>query len=123
MAKLAGLFKSRKLAGACLVCGLSGALEKRARGSEFIPQRATSPGIFRPIDDLEQHSPLEHFGLESGRVLFPLRCLADTEPSFLALLLERVVDGKRSAYAFIHHRKAFAREDLIVRAPLLESRQ
>jgi hypothetical protein len=43
--------------------------------------------IFRPIDDLEEHSPLEHFGFEGGRVLFPLRCFADTEPSFLALFL------------------------------------
>ncbi len=57
--------------------------------------------IIRPLDDLEEHSPLEHFGFESGRVLFPLRCFADTEPGFLALLIERVVDGKRSAQAFV----------------------
>jgi hypothetical protein len=68
--------------------------------------------------NLEEHSPLEHFGFESGRVLFPLRCFADTEPR----LLERVVDGKRSAHAFVHHREAFAREGLIVhRAPLQEA--
>jgi hypothetical protein len=32
--------------------------------------------ILRPVDDLEKHSPLDHFGLEIGRVLFPVRCLA-----------------------------------------------
>ncbi len=33
-----------------------------------------------------------------------------TETSFLALLIERVVGGKRSAHAFVHHREALARE-------------
>jgi hypothetical protein len=95
----------------------------RKKGAESLAfLKGNLAWIFRPIDDLEEHSPLEHFGFEGGRVLFPLRCFADTEPSFLALLLERVVDGKCSAHAFVHHREAFAREGLIVhRTPLQEA--
>src|SRR5882762_7836069 len=47
--------------------------------------------IVRPVDDLEKHSPLDHFGLEIGRVLFPVRCLADAESGFPTLCLGRII--------------------------------
>src|SRR6266705_3163434 len=70
--------------------------------------------ILRPIDNLEGHSPLEHFGLERGSVFSPVRCFADTETSFLVLLLEGIVGGKRTAYALVHHGEAVVRERLII---------
>src|SRR5260370_25371322 len=70
--------------------------------------------ILRPVDDLEHHSPFDHFGLEFGSVLFPVRCFADTETSLLVLLLKRVVGYQSAADALVHHGKAFVRERLII---------
>ena len=70
--------------------------------------------ILRPVDDLEDYSPFYHFGLEFGSVLFPVRCFADAETSFLALPLERIVGCQSPTYALVHHGEAVVREGLII---------
>src|SRR6266481_3627227 len=70
--------------------------------------------ILRPVDDLEKHSPLDHFGLEIGRVLFPVRCFADAESGFPTLCLGRIIRCQRPAHALVHHGEAVVREGLIV---------
>src|SRR6266446_10628006 len=70
--------------------------------------------IVRPVDDREKHSPLDHFGLEIGRVLFPVRCLADAESGFPTLRLGRIIRCQRPAHALVHHGEAVVRESLIV---------
>src|SRR6266436_4070546 len=70
--------------------------------------------ILRPVDDFEKHSPLDHFGLEIGRVLFPVRCFANAESGFPTLCLGRIIRCQRPAHALVHHGEAVVREGLIV---------
>jgi len=53
-------------------------------------------------DDLEKHPAPEHFGLESGSVLFPIRSLANAKLGFLALLFECIVGRQSPADGLIH---------------------
>src|SRR6266404_7906011 len=80
--------------------------------------------IFRPINHLEKHPPPEHFGLESGGVLFPIGSLANAKFGFLALAFAGVIRRKSRAYGLVHHGETFVREGLIVHwGPLAKSRR
>jgi len=46
-----------------------------------------------PLDDIEHHSPLKHFGLEIGCVLLPVRRLANAKSRLGVLLFLRIVSG------------------------------
>jgi hypothetical protein len=47
--------------------------------------------IFGPIDNLEHHSPPEHFGIEIGGVKPPFVSFSNAKPSLLAKTAERIV--------------------------------
>src|SRR6266403_176560 len=70
--------------------------------------------IFRPINDFEKHSALEHFAFEISGVLFPVRGLANAKSSFLTLVFEHIVGRQRTADALVHHGEAVLGEGLIV---------
>src|SRR5258705_1143618 len=70
--------------------------------------------IFRPINDFEKHSALEHFAFEISGVLFPVRGLANAKSSFITLVFERIVGRQGTADALVHHGEAVVGEGLIV---------
>src|ERR1700716_1555688 len=61
---------------------------------------------FGPVDGLEHHSTLEHFGLEVSSVLFPIGRLAHAKDGFTMIPFEGIVRSKGAAYALIHHGQA-----------------
>ena len=69
---------------------------------------------FVPVDDVEQHAALEHFSLEVGGMLLPVRGISHPESGFLALPFQRVVGAQRAANGLIHRDKAIVGERAIV---------
>src|SRR5258708_10528691 len=70
--------------------------------------------IFRPINDFEKHSALEHFAFEISGVLFPVRGLANAKSGFLTLSFERLIGRQSPAYALVHHGEAVLGAGFIV---------
>jgi hypothetical protein len=79
--------------------------------------------IFQPVDDLENHSAPEHFGLQISGVLFPVGGFPDAKPWFIAKIGKRIVGCESAAYTLVHHGQAVVRERLIVHRPLRKSRR
>jgi hypothetical protein len=70
--------------------------------------------IFRPVDDLEKHSALEHLSLEIRSVLFPIGRLPNAKPGLFALSLVRLIGRQGAADALVHHGEIIVRERSII---------
>jgi hypothetical protein len=70
--------------------------------------------IFWPIDNLERHSPPEHFDLEIGGVKPPFVSFSNAKPSLLAKIAERIVRPQGTTHALVHHGQAVISERLII---------
>ena len=53
--------------------------------------------VLRPIDDVEEHSSLEHLSFEVSSVLLPVRGLANPKARSFASSLLSIIRGKRAA--------------------------
>lgn len=72
--------------------------------------------ILGPVDDVEEHSPIEHFGFKIARVLLPVRCLSNPEARGRPGGLLRIVRRQGSANALVHHGEAVVCERAIIHA-------
>src|ERR1700726_954396 len=70
--------------------------------------------IFRPIDDFEKHSALEHFRIEIRSGLLPVGRLADAKSGFPSLRLSRIIRCQGATHALVHQGEAVVRERLII---------